>query len=93
VLVLWVAQLAFLGYHFADLTWENYWWCRSLYRPGLRAFSAAMGGVLPGHYFAWYSRTGAVTGFLVSSLLYAVLAVAAVTALLRVAPVRGARRR
>jgi hypothetical protein len=92
-LVVWVAQLAFLGYFFADLTWENYWWCRWLYRPGLRAFSATMGGVLPGYFFSPFSRTGVVTGFLFASLLYTAIVATTATAVRRVAPAGLARKR
>lgn len=87
-IVIWVAQLAFLGYFFADLTWQNYWWCRSLYRPGLRLFSALMGGILPGYYFNPFSRTGVIAGFLFASLLYTAILVPAAMVVQRVAPVR-----
>jgi hypothetical protein len=86
-IVIWVAQLAFLGYFFADLTWQNYWWCRWLYRPGLRAFSALMGGILPGYYFNPFSRTGVIAGFLFASLLYTAIAVGGAMLVQRVAPV------
>ena len=83
-IVVWIGQLAFLVFMLSGLSWTNYWWCRWLYRPGLRVFHAAMDGVLPGYYFSALSPRGAVTGFLVSTLLYTLVLVAAAMVLLRV---------
>lgn len=74
VIFLWVLQLLTLGWLFANLTWDNYWLCRGVYRPGLMFFQYLAGGILPGHYFSPISRTGVMTGFAFASLLYAVIA-------------------
>jgi hypothetical protein len=76
ILIAWGAQVATLVYFFANLTWENYWFCRWIYRPGLKLFSAIGRGILPDHFFSPFDRAGVLAGFAFASLLYAVALVA-----------------
>jgi hypothetical protein len=71
VAVIWVAQIATLAWFFRDVTWEDYWFCRSIYRPGLRLFNHAGEGLLPGHFFSPFDRRGILAGFCFASLAYA----------------------
>lgn len=71
----WAAQVVTLVYFFMDLTWENYWFCRWLYRPGLRLFRWVGEETLPGHFFSPFDRRGVLAGFAFASLSYAIIAV------------------
>jgi len=75
IALLWAVQIATLAWFFCDVTWEDYWFCRSIYRPGLRLFTAAGEGLLPGHFFSPFDRRGIMAGFLFASLTYAVAGV------------------
>jgi len=73
----WAVQVTTLAWFFFDVTWEDYWFCRSIYRPGLRLFNYAGEGMLPGHFFSPFDRRGILVGFLFASLVYAIAVVGA----------------
>ena len=72
IAAVWIIQIAALAWFFCDVTWQDYWFCRSIYRPGLRLFSYAGEGMLPGHFFSPFDRRGIFAGFLFASLAYAI---------------------
>jgi hypothetical protein len=78
VVAAWGAQLALVFYFLMNLTWQNYWFCRALYRPGLVLFSDLFRGILPGYFFSGVNRTGVIVQFTFATLVYAVAAVTAV---------------
>jgi hypothetical protein len=78
VLAAWGAQLALVFYFLMNLTWQNYWFCRALYRPGIVLYGELFRGLLPGHWFSGVNRTGVIAQFTFATLVYAVVAVTAV---------------
>jgi hypothetical protein len=77
VLAAWAVQFGFVLYFLVNLTWQNYWFCRALYRPGLILFAALFRGILPSHYFSAFNRTGVISGFAFATLVYALVLVTA----------------
>jgi Na+-transporting NADH:ubiquinone oxidoreductase subunit NqrB len=75
VLAAWVLQLSIVFYYLVNLTWQNYWFCRGLYRPGLILFAWLFKGVLPGYFFSAFNRIGVITGFAFATLFYALVLV------------------